>query len=345
MIKIQKSFEMSTIKEEAGNQNKLKDEDEETVLEKFLSMKDAFANLKVNDFENFFKKHTKSNIKVFSGETKAKEFLEQKQVLMNSLNEFLDDIIVETFDENNLQPVVQRVKTFINTPGLQHLAENILVNLKYQDLKFCGLLDSSFLYSVDQLMENPLFLLRKFVLGGMSKKNETDWTKIIQMTRGTNVAEIILLYFKRYLQNEKMVDFDMPCHIKKDNLKNDSEIIMKEKDGNLSIVSSIDYNHYYSNYEIVKILEANENVGIWENEFSPIWEKFKELGTITWVANIGHTEIVQVVTPLTDNPNKPDAFVSSTTWSMNKHTVKILVPLEESLEEIPKILQHIWDDK
>ena len=221
------------------------------------------------------------------------------------------------------------------------------MNLKYQDLKFCGLLDSSFLYSVDQLMENPLFLLRKFVLGGMSKKNETDWTKIIQMTRGTNVAEIILLYFKRYLQNEKMVDFDMPCHIKKDNLKNDSEIIMKEKDGNLSIVSSIDYNHYYSNYEIVKVLEANENVGIWENEFSPIWEKFKELGTITWVANIGHTEIVQVVTSLTDNPNKPDAFVSSTTWSMNKHTetVKILVPLEESLEEIPKILQHIWDDK
>ena len=341
MIKIKKSSKMSTIKEEYIDENKLQDDAE--VLEKFLSMKDAIANLKLKNFENFFKKHN-SNIKIFS---ETKEFHKRNKVLINSLNEFLDDIIVETFDENNLQPVVQRVKTFINTPGLQHLAENILVNLKYQDLKFCGLLDSSFLYSVDQLMENPLFLLRKFVLGGMSKKNETDWTKIIQMTRGTNVAEIILLYFKRYLQNEKMVDFDMPCHIKKDNLKNDSEIIMKEKDGNLSIVSSIDYNHYYSNYEIVKVLEANENVGIWENEFSPIWEKFKELGTITWVANIGHTEIVQVVTPLTDNPNKPDAFVSSTTWSMNEHTetVKILVPLEESLEEIPKILQHIWDDK
>ena len=107
MIKIQKSFEMSTIKEEAGNQNKLKDE--ETVLEKFLSMKDAFANLKVNDFENFFKKHTKSNIKVFS-ETKAKEFHEQKKVLMNSLNEFLDEIIVEMFDKN--QQIIKCITTF-----------------------------------------------------------------------------------------------------------------------------------------------------------------------------------------------------------------------------------------
>ena len=329
VIKIQKSFEMSTIKEEAGNQNNLIDDAKETVLEKFLSMKDAFANLKVNDFENFFKKHTKSNIKVFSGETKAKEFLEQKQVLMNSLNEFLDDIIVETFDENNLQPVVQRVKTFINTPGLQHLAENILVNLKYQDLKFCGLLDSSFLYSVDQLMENPLFLLRKFVLGGMSKKNETDWTKIIQMTRGTNVAEIILLYFKRYLQNEKMVDFDMPCHIKKDNLQNRSEIIMKNKDGNLSID------------EIVRILDPNE---------PPEWEKFKGMSTITWAANIGHTEIVQI----NFNPNKPSDFGETPIYTVTKDTttrpiktayriVKILAPWI-SLEQIPDTLQEILDE-
>ena len=77
----------------------------------------------------------------------------------------------------------------------------------------------------------------------MSKKNETNWTEIIQMTRGTKVGEIIILYFKQYLQNERIVDFDMPCHIKKDNLENYSEIIMKNKDGNLSIDSYININH------------------------------------------------------------------------------------------------------
>ena len=58
----------------------------------------------------------------------------------------------------------------------------------------------------------------------MSKKNETNWTEIIQMTRGTKVGEIIIFYFKQCLQNERIVDFDMPCHIKKNNLENHLEV-------------------------------------------------------------------------------------------------------------------------
>ena len=70
---------MSTIKEEYIDENKLQDDAE--VLEKFLSMKDAITNLKLKNFENFFKKHN-SNIKIFS-ETKAKEFHKQNKVLIN----------------------------------------------------------------------------------------------------------------------------------------------------------------------------------------------------------------------------------------------------------------------
>ena len=44
---------MSTIKEEYIDENKLQDDAE--VLEKFLSVKDAIVNFKLNDFENFFK--------------------------------------------------------------------------------------------------------------------------------------------------------------------------------------------------------------------------------------------------------------------------------------------------
>ena len=56
VIKIKKSSKMSTIKEEYIDENKFQDDAE--VLEKFLSMKDAIVNLKLNDFENFLKKHT-----------------------------------------------------------------------------------------------------------------------------------------------------------------------------------------------------------------------------------------------------------------------------------------------
>ena len=52
-------------------------------------------------------------------------------------------------------------------------------------------------------MENPSFLRESMILGGMMKKNETDWTEIIQKTRGTKVKEIVLLYLKKYFKNEK----------------------------------------------------------------------------------------------------------------------------------------------
>ena len=128
----------------------------------------------------------------------------------------------EAISEANDEETV--LEKFINIPGLQHLAENVFLNLNYRDLEACGLVKGSFQYFLDQLMANPLFFLEKFIRGGMSKKNEMDWTEIIQMTRGTKVGEIIILYFKQYLQNERIVDFDMPCHIKKNNLENHLEV-------------------------------------------------------------------------------------------------------------------------
>ena len=116
------------------------------------------------------------------------------------------------------------LEKFINIPGLHHIAENIFLNLNYQSLEACILVKRSFQHYLDQLMANPLFFLKKFICAGMSKKNEMDWTEIIQMTRGTKVGEIIIFYFKQCLQNERIVDFDMPCHIKKNNLENHLEV-------------------------------------------------------------------------------------------------------------------------
>ena len=135
--------------------------------------------------------------------------------MVDSINVFIDDLITEAFDENENKFIIQRVETFINTPGLQHLAENTFLNLNYQEIKACGLLNGSFQLFVNQLMENPLFILKKFVLGGMSKKNETDWTEIIQKTRGQKVKEFVLLYLKQNFENEKVFDFDVPSIFKK----------------------------------------------------------------------------------------------------------------------------------
>ena len=76
-----------------------------------------------------------------------------------------------------------------------------------------------------------------------------------------------------------MVDFDVPCYIKKENLEKYSEIIMKVKDGNPSIVS-----HYSYHDEIVKTLDplTNKPDGPYD---------WYERSPLHWAAEYGHTEI------------------------------------------------------
>ena len=256
-----------------------------TIKQEIISLNDAIANLRLNDIENLLKKH-ESNMKVFS-EIKTKEFHERKKALIHSINVFIDDIITEAFNENEHKPIIPRMETLIKTPGLQHLAENIFLNLNYQEVKTCGLLNETFDLFTDQLIENPFFLLKRFVLGGMSKKNENDWTEIIQKTRGTNIEEFVFEYLNQYFKNEKVADFGVPSIIKKVTYGIGNHGI-----GNLSTVS-LEYYHD----EIVKILDPLNYI-----------QSFGDIprSPICWAAIYGHTKIVKILAPLTDNPNDPD---------------------------------------
>ena len=69
---------------------------------------------------------------------------------------------VITDEANDEETVLEK---FINIPGLQHLAENVFLNLNYRDHEACGLVKGSFQYFLDQHMANPLFWLEKFVRG------------------------------------------------------------------------------------------------------------------------------------------------------------------------------------
>ena len=81
--------------------------------------------------------------------------------------ETMEDAITEADDENKLQLNAEQtsLEKFINIPGLQHLAENVFLNLNYRDHEACGLVKGSFQYFLDQHMANPLFWLEKFVRG------------------------------------------------------------------------------------------------------------------------------------------------------------------------------------
>ena len=118
------------------------------------------------------------------------------------------------------------MESFVKNPGLQHLAEEVFLNLDSEKLKVCGLVNKS----CQEILANPLFWLKKFIRRGLSEKNQMDWIEAIRITRDTDLEAYILRYLKRCSKNEKVVD--IPCFINKQTLKEHSETIRIFLQGN-----------------------------------------------------------------------------------------------------------------
>ena len=238
----------------------------------------------------------------------------------------------EIITEANTEQAV--LEKFINVPGLQHLAENIFLNLKYQDLEAYRKVNRSFQCFLDQLMENPLFWLEKFIRQGMSKKNQMDWLEIIQMTRDTKVGEVILMYFKLIFIIGRLVDFDVPCYIKKDNLEKYSEIIVKLEKETVSIDIWKSKHYRQPLHNVSQDYYSDEIVKSLYNFVKNPEDEDRPATLIYWAAKNGHADIVQILAPLTDNPNAPNKNGETPIiWAARYgHTenVKILVPLTDN---------------
>ena len=95
----------------------------------------------------------------------------------------------------------------ILNPGFQHITEKILLNLPLKDLNYLQLVNKSSKIFLD----DPIFWIKKWLLKGLSKKNREDWLKAIQLTKNTKLKDIIVLYIRKVLHRDRIVD--MPCHI------------------------------------------------------------------------------------------------------------------------------------
>ena len=95
----------------------------------------------------------------------------------------------------------------IENPGFQHLTEKILLNLPFKDVISLQLVNKT----LKEILDDPMFWIKKWILKGLSKKNKDDWIKAIQLTKNTKLAKIIILYTKKVLLRNRLVDF--PCHI------------------------------------------------------------------------------------------------------------------------------------
>ena len=100
------------------------------------------------------------------------------------------------------------MEKIINNPGLQHLAENIFLNLNYEDLKKCQLINQS----ASQILDNPMFWIKELIRKGLSKKNQKDWIEAIQTETNSEKKENITAYLKWNLKKANL--FNLTCYTK-----------------------------------------------------------------------------------------------------------------------------------
>ena len=94
------------------------------------------------------------------------------------------------------------MEKILNNPGLQHLAENVLMNLNVEDLKIVAQINQS----CKQILETPMFWLKK-IGGRLSKENQRGWIKIIQSMRGNSKKiKSIISYLQWNLKKEASID-------------------------------------------------------------------------------------------------------------------------------------------
>ena len=162
----------------------------------------------------------------------------------------------------------------INNPGLQHIMEKIFLNLDFADILACQLINKS----CKEIVDNPMFWLKKWRLRGLSEKNHKNWTQVIQLTRGTLPGSCIYFYIKEIIKQNSLL-VDVPCLIDEQDILNINfwQCIKK-----ISI--------------IIKDTQYDNMVDIHVNE-----EVYKKvLGEAIKNGNAG---LIQLLAPLMKNPN------------------------------------------
>ena len=174
------------------------------------------------------------------------------------------------------------MESVIQNPGLQHIAEMILLNLDFEDLKRCQLLNKFF----KDVLESPMFWLRKWrTQRGLSKENNDDWVKAIQLTKNTNLEINLKLYLEKVIKNGHVVD--VPCFIDANAVEKSNEFTFErafeEKElGILQILASMENNPKYAGVKH-------------ESYFKRHFIGIAVIG--------GHLNIVKILAPITKHPN------------------------------------------
>ena len=174
------------------------------------------------------------------------------------------------------------MEKILNNPGLQHLAENLFLNLSSADLKKCLLINQF----TNQILENPMFWIKKLIQNGLSEENQNDWINAIQSETNIEKKKNIVDYLSWNSKKENC--FDLPCYTKP----------VAQEDFWNKICRAAKCPEWKGYVELVKLLAPltdNPNAPNKDGE-TPIY----------WAARYGDTEVVKILARVADTPNVPN---------------------------------------
>ena len=107
------------------------------------------------------------------------------------------------------------MEQIIKNPGYQHIVESIFLNLDYEKLQVCECINNS----SQEILNNPMFWLKKWTLRGISQKNRDAWSKAIQIIPKFSeyMSQNLTKYLKRAVRNKRLVD--IPCYIDQETIE------------------------------------------------------------------------------------------------------------------------------
>ena len=97
----------------------------------------------------------------------------------------------------------------INNQGFHHIVENIFITLKHKDITSCLFINKS----SNEILDDPNFWLRKWIIRGLSGKNLTDWRNAIQLSKNTKLESKMTRCLRKILKRDIFID--MPCFVDK----------------------------------------------------------------------------------------------------------------------------------
>ena len=235
-----------------------------------------------------------------------------------------DQIDNDHDDKDKDDKMIPYIHLLTRNPALQHLAEEILLNLNHEDFEEYMQVDESW----KRLIYNPSFLLRKCIKLGCFEKTKSAWKTTVQLSK-TRDEEFLTEHFFDVLNMETFHPDVSPLYLAAiygyaniiealatsiddpnapEGSDGDTPMHVAAREGHLNVI------------KVLAPISKNPNSSN-ANGWTPIHEAARE----------GHANVIKVLAPFTDNPNAPrpdgDTPIFAAAKDGNSEVVKVLARL------------------